>query len=162
MRIALFVFIALMLGACAQDDYSAMGIRNKTEVPIFALPYVADYTSGAWIQPGLTDDFYTIDCDCLDGYDYFSFYYDSLVIFLEGMETHPIKFFKDGSTVNYDPTKNPFTNQDVWVSWEYDGIEPGNQESVKQRSYTEHFFVIETSAVKILSDTLWTELNPAF
>ena len=108
----LIVFFVLV--GCSDDNLSYISIRNETSIPIYALPYTAEYTNGEWIQPGLTDEFYSINCDCLDGFEYFSFYYDSLIIYIKDHDEKPVKFYKDGTTVNYDPTLNPFTNPEVW------------------------------------------------
>ncbi|MEN8156715.1 MAG: hypothetical protein ABFS10_07180 [Bacteroidota bacterium] len=151
MRKLIWIIGLFLLAGCGDDDYSCISIHNDTGIPIYALPYTSEHTDGDWIQPGVTDMFYSINCDCLDGYDYFSFYYDSLIIHLKGYNDDPVKFFKDGTTVNYNPTLNPFTNAEVWNSHKVD----------EDRLLNEHFFSIEADQVKSLGDTLYFELNPA-
>ncbi|MCK4750350.1 MAG: hypothetical protein KAT15_25010, partial [Bacteroidales bacterium] len=114
MRGIAWVIVLFLLAGCTRGDLSWISIRNDTGIPIYALPYSSDFIDGEWIQPGVVDDFYSINCDCLDGYAYFSFYYDSLIIYLEDHDDYPIKFYQDGTTVNYDPTLNPFVNPEVW------------------------------------------------
>ncbi len=36
------------------------------------------------------------------------------------MMSDPIKFYKDGTTVNYDPELNPFINPEVWHKQDFD------------------------------------------
>ena len=152
-----------MLGVgCSTDEQSWISIRNETEVPIYALPYSSDFTDGEWIQPGIADNFYTIDCNCLDGFAYFSFYYDSLIVYLKDRDDDPIKFYQDGTTINYDPTLNPFSNPDVWKSRAFDKHLPGNAFStLEEKHIFEHYFCIEAEKIKSLSDTILHELNPA-
>jgi hypothetical protein len=158
----IYIVILFWLVGCTQDDLSYISIRNDTSIPIYALPYTSDYTDGGWIQPGVTDEFYSISCDCLDGYGYFSFYYDSLIIYIKDQEEDPVKFYKDGRTVNYDPTLNPFTNPEVWKSHEFDKNVPGSSfQTLEEKHIFEHFFTIDPQNVKSLADTLINPLNPA-
>jgi len=159
-----FVLLLVILAGCVNDDLSWMSIRNQTDVPIYALPYSSEFTNGDWIAPGRTEDFYSINCDCLDPFDYFSFYYDSLIIIMKDHEKDPIKFYQDGKTVNYDPTLNPFTNPDVWRTKEFDQTYSTGLfgSSSLQAHIFEHYYSISADYVKPLSDTIFGELNPAF
>jgi hypothetical protein len=162
MRRLVWIIVFFLLVGCSNDDLSYISIRNNTSIPIYALPYAAEYTNGEWIQPGLTDEFYSINCDCLDGYEYFSFFYDSLIIYIQGYDEDPVKFYKNGRTVNYDPTLNPFTNPEVWNLHEFERhLEGSSFESLQEKRIFEHYFSLETDHVKSLSDTLIYELNPA-
>jgi hypothetical protein len=153
----------LLLVGCSNNEMSWISIQNDTSIPIYALPYTSAYTSGDWIHPGFSGEFYSINCDCLDAYEYFSFYYDSVIIYIKGYDHDPVKFFKDGKTVNYDPTLNPFTNPGVWKSHEIERNLPTNgSEGHEMRQIMEHFFSIKTESVKSLADTVMYELNPAF
>jgi len=160
----LFLFIlVLLLTGCNSDDLSWISIRNNTSIPIYALPYSSDYTNGDWIQPGVADNFYSLNCDCLDGFEYFSFYYDSLIVFIKDMEETPIKFYKDGRTINYDPTLNPFINEDVWKNHDFDRFLSGSAFNTHEEKHiSEYYFCIEAESVKSLSDTITQELQPAF
>jgi hypothetical protein len=161
-RIAWMIMIVCTMG-CSSDDLSWISIHNDTRVPLYALPYSSDFSDGSWIQPGFKDEFYSINCDCLDGYEYFSFYYDSLIIHIKGQDEHSIKFYKDGTAVNYDPTLNPFTNPDVWKAHEFHQELPGTGfETATEKNILEHYFSIETEHVKSMADTVYFELNPAF
>lgn len=152
----------MILSGCAGNEQSWISIRNETELPLYALPYTSEFSDGKWIQPGLTDDFYSIDSDCLDGYSYFSFYYDSLIVYLEGFDDDPIKFYRDGSAVNYDATLNPFTNPDVWQKREFDCNMPGTFfNTLEEKHIFEHFFSINSASVKSLRDTVLRDLYPA-
>lgn len=162
MRGVAWVILILLASGCASDDLSWIAIENMTEVPIYALPYSSDFTDGEWIEPGGAGDFYSIDCDCLDGFAYFSFYYDSLVVYLRDHDEYPVKFYKDGRTVNYDPTLNPFLNPDVWRIREITQHVRGSGDTDLDDKYiVEHYFSIEAGKVKSLKDTILHELNPA-
>lgn len=162
MRRLVWIIVFFLLVGCSDDDLSYISIRNNTIIPIYALPYAAEYTNGEWIQPGLTDEFYSINCDCLDGYEYFSSFYDSLIIYIQGHDEDPVKFYKNGHTVNYDPTLNPFTNPEVWNLHEFERhLEGSSFESLEEKRIVEHYFSLETDHVKSLADTLMYELNPA-
>jgi hypothetical protein len=157
-----WIILGFLAVACSSNDLSYISIRNDTELPIYALPYSSEFTDGNWIQPGVTDEFYSINCDCLDGYAYFSFYYDSLIIYIKDHDDEPVKFYKDGSTVNYDPTLNPFTNPDVWNTHSFERHVSGSSfETMEEKRIMEHYFAIEPESVKSLADTLTHELNPA-
>jgi hypothetical protein len=152
---------ALALASCS-SDVSYVSIRNDTLTPIYALPYSSDLTNGEWIQPGLTDEFYELSGDDLDGFDYFSFYYDSLIVYLKDHDKHPVKFYKDGTTVNYNPTLNPFTNPDMWQTQEFkENLGLSTVNAGDKKNILEHFFPIDTDHVKSLSDTIRFPLNPA-
>jgi hypothetical protein len=159
------VFVGLILvflASCNVDEISYVSIRNDTGIPILALPYSSDLTEGEWIQPGVTDEFYSLNCDCLNGYDYFSFYYDSLIVYLKDHDQHPVKFFKDGTTINYNPTMNPFTNPEIWQSQQFrENVQLTALEGTERRTILEHFFPIDARHVKSLSDTIRFPLNPA-
>jgi len=162
MRILFWIGIFIFLTGCMDNELSYISIRNDTGIPIYALPYTAEYTSGEWIQPGFTGEFYSINSDCLDAFDYFSFYYDSLIVYIKDYDDKPVKFYKNGKTVNYDPTLNPFTNRDMWLSQEFEQDLPGTGlESTERTHILEHFFSIESENVKSLGDTLHFRLNPA-
>ncbi len=83
MRGFIGILVLIALAGCANDDLSWISIRNETSTPIYVLPYSSEFANADWIQPGVSDDFYSIGCDCIDGYAYFSFYYDSLIVFLK-------------------------------------------------------------------------------
>jgi hypothetical protein len=162
MRRVAILFLFFLLAGCNNDELSWISIRNDTSIPIYVLPYTSDYTYGEWIQPGVSDDFYSLNCDCLDGFTYFSFYYDSLIIFLKDREETPIKFYKDGNTVNYDPTLNPFINRDVWKSRNFEKHLSGSSfNTLEEKHIFEHYFCIDPDKVKSLSDTITMELHPA-
>jgi len=156
MRYTGLIFLSfLLLAACNKDDLSSLAIRNGTGTPIFALPYSSDYTEGGWIQPGNRDEFFSIEHEDLDAFDYFCAYYDSVVVFLEGYENDPVKFFKNGSTVNYDPSMNPFTNSEMWNCLSFERPTEGNTfESVDQKQIEEHFFSINELSIPVLADSL--------
>lgn len=159
--LSLLLLIFVMAG-CSNDDLSWISIRNGTSIPIYALPYSADYTNGEWIQPGVSDDFYSLNCDYLDGFAYFSFYYDSLIVFLKNHEETPIRFYKNGTTINYDPTLNPFINRDVWKTHNFEKHLSGSSfNTLEEKHIFEHYFSIDTEKVKFLSDTITQELHPA-
>jgi hypothetical protein len=162
MRYTLPLILVLLITACNRDDYAFISLKNDTGVPIFALPYSAQYTNGDWIGPGETDEFYTLETDHLNAFEYFSYYYDSLVVYMEGSDDFPVKFYKNGHTVNYDPTLNPFTNREVWIQRNLEMAEAGSgMESVKRKHVLEHYFTIKADKVKSLGDTLWSTLHPA-
>lgn len=160
--IAGILLLFLMVG-CGNGDLSWMSIRNLTDVSIYTQPYSSEFTNGDWIEPGGLDDFYSINCDCLDGFEYFSFYYDSLIVILKDHEDEPIKFYQDGTTINYDATLNPFTNPDVWRVQEFDRyLTDSNSESAHQEKHiSEHYFSITAEYITSLTDTIVQELNPA-
>jgi hypothetical protein len=163
MRGLAIILLLGMLAGCNNDELSRISIRNDTTIPIYVLPYSSDFTNGDWIQPGVMDDFYSLNCDCLDGFEYFSFYYDSLIVYLKDMEESPVKFYKDGATINYDPTLNPFINEAVWKTRDYDKhLEGSAFNTLEEKHIYEHYFAIEAKSVKSLSDTLTQELQPAF
>ena len=109
MRGFIWILALIVMAGCANESQSWISIKNETTIPIYVLPYSSDFTNADWIQPGVSDDFYSISCDCLDGFKYFSFYYDSLIIHMEDHDDEPIKFYKDGTTVNYNPALNPLS-----------------------------------------------------
>jgi hypothetical protein len=153
MRGIVCIVILVVLSGCASNDLSWISIKNSTPSPIYILPYSAEFTNAEWIQPGVSDDFYSINCDCLDGYDYFSFYYDSLIVLLKDQEEDPIKFYKDGTTVNYDAKRNPFINPDVWEIQDFDTHVTGSSfNTLEEKHIFEHFFSIETKYVISMSE----------
>ena len=113
MRGIIWIIVLFVFSGCANNELTWISVKNDTTLPIYVLPYSAEFTNADWIQPGVSDDFYSINCDCLDGFSYFSFYYDSLIVLMQDHDGDPIKFYKDGTTVNYDPKLNPFINPDV-------------------------------------------------
>jgi hypothetical protein len=159
-----WIIILLMLTGCGSDELSSISVRNMTEIPLYVQPYSSDFTDGNWIQPGLMEDFYTINCDCLDGFRYFSFYYDSLIIHIKDMEDQPIKFYKDGTTINYDPTLSPFTNPDVWRIKESARELPGKviRSNYEDHLVYEHYFCISTASIKSLKQVEVKEMTPSF
>ena len=162
MRGVAIIFLVFLLTGCSNDELSWISIRNDTSIPIYVLPYSSDYTDGEWILPGNADDFYRLNSDFLDGFAYFSFYYDSLIVFLKDREETPVKFYKDGTTVNYDPTLNPFINRDVWKSRNFDTHLSGSSfNTLEEKHIFETYFCIDAENVKSLSDTITMELHPA-
>ncbi len=160
--LAVFVLLILLAG-CENDEFSWISIRNDTDVPIYAQPFTSEYSNPAWIQPGKLDEFYSIRTSNLDGFEYFSFYYDSLIILMDGLEDQPVKFFQDGTTVNYNPTLNPFTNPDMWWTRKLNqAFRSSNFGSgMEEKEIYEHFFCIEKKYVKSLADTIVQDLYPA-
>jgi len=162
MRGLAFIILGFIVAGCNNDELSRISIRNDTTIPIYVLPYSSDYSNGDWIQPGVVDEFYSLNCDCLDGFGYFSFYYDSLIVYMKDMDETPVKFYKDGTTINYDPTKNPFINEEVWKKRNYDKhLEGSAFNTLEEKHIFEHYFCIEAESVKSLSDTITQELQPA-
>lgn len=159
-----WILILLILNGCSKNDVSSISVRNLTDLPLYVQPYSSDFTDGGWIQPGLMEEFYTINCDCLDGFRYFSFYYDSLIIHIKDFEDQPIKFYKDGTTINYDPTLSPFTNPDVWRVKESQSEVQGKviKSNYEDRVVTEHYFCISTESIKSLREIEVEELTPSF
>ena len=89
--------------------------------------------------------------DCLDGFTYFSHYYDSLIILMEDYEDEPIKFYKDGTTINYDPELNPFINPDVWKIKDFERAVSGSAfNTLEEKHIYEHYFRIREEYVKSL------------
>jgi len=162
MRGIAILLLVFILTGCNNDELSWISIRNNTSIPIYVLPYTSDYTNGEWIQPGVADDFYSLNCDCLDGYAYFSFYYDSLIVYLKDLDETPIKFYKDGRTINYDPTLNPFINREVWKTRNFDKHLSGSSfNTLEEKHIFETYFSIDAKKVSSLSDTIVMELHPA-
>ena len=153
MRALFIALILFVLAGCNKDDLSYLSICNETSIPIYAISYTSDYSDGEWIAPGVSDDFYSLNIDHLDGFRYFSLYYDSLVVFLKDNEEHPLKFYSDGVTINYDPALNPFTNPDVWQTRTFYRRVPGSSfEGMEEKQIFEDYFSIETSRIISLSD----------
>ncbi len=149
MRGIILIAALLILAGCSNDELTWISIKNGTGTPIYALPYSEEYTNGEWIQPGITDEFYSINCDCLDGFSYFSFYYDSLIVYLKEHEDEPIKFFKDGTTINYDPELNPFINREVWKTRDFDKHLSGTAfNTMEEKHIYEFYFTVDASFVK--------------
>jgi hypothetical protein len=164
MRKLFWIWIFALLTACGNDEQSCISVRNQTDSAIYIQPYSSDFADGGWIQPGWMEEFYSINCDCLDGFKYFSFYYDSLIIHLKDHEEDPIKFFKTGRTVNYDPTLNPFTNPEVWKTREEERSLPGKvfKSNYEERTVIEHYFTISTEYIKSMKTNEVKELTPSF
>ena len=162
--LGILVLISAVLSGCQTDELSYISIRNQTEMPIYALPYSSDFSDGDWIQPGFMDEFYSINCDCLDGFKYFSFYYDSLIISIKDHEDEPIKFYKDGTAINYNPLLNPFTNPDVWRTKTSERSLPGKflKSNYENREVIEHYFCIDSEYIQSLKTVEVKELNPSF
>ncbi len=157
------IALLFLLAGCGNDDLSLISILNDTDVPIYTQPFSSEYVDGGWIQPGAYDEFYSITCDCLDGFEYFSFYYDSLIIYMQDHDEDPIKFYRDGSAVNYDATLNPFTNPDVWRTRSYKSspVGPTSNSTIQEQRIWDHYFRIDSEHIKSLADTVLQELNPA-
>ncbi len=162
MRAVAILFLFFLLAGCNNDELSWISIRNDTSIPIYVLPYTSDYSYGEWIQPWVSDDFYSLNCDCLDGFTYFSFYYDSLIVIMKDQEETTIKFYKDGTTLNYDPTLNPFINPDVWKSRTFDRhLSSASFNTLEEKHIFDTYFCIDAQSIKSLSDTITMELHPA-
>ena len=71
------------------------------------------------------------------------------------------KFYKDGTTVNYDPLLNPFTNEDVWETRTQDRLMPGKffKSNYEKREVIEHYFCIDGDYVQSLKTSEVKELN---
>jgi hypothetical protein len=152
MRGFIWIIVLIALSGCAKNDLTWISVKNDTTIPIYVLPYSDEFTNADWIQPGVSDDFYSINCDCLDGYSYFSFYYDSLIVLMQDHDGDPIKFYKDGTTVNYDPELNPFVNPDVWRITDFDRAVTGSAfNTIEEKHIYEHYFCIKEESVKSLS-----------
>lgn len=152
MRGVIWIAVLLALTGCANNELTWLSVKNDLSVPIYVLPYSSEFTNADWIQPGFSDDFYSINCDCLDGYTYFSHYYDSLIVFMEDHEADPIKFYKDGTSVNYDPMRNPFKNPDVWRVQSFDRAVSGSGFNIMEEKHIyEHYFSIRKEHVKSLN-----------
>jgi hypothetical protein len=151
MRRFIQIVVLIVVTGCSSDDLSYISIKNDTNTPIYILPYSSDFTDAEWIQPGVSDDFYSISCDCIDGFTYFSFYYDSLIVLLKDHDEDPIKFYKDGTTVNYDPKLNPFINPDVWQTQDFNKTVSGSgTNTIEKKHIFDHYFCIDTESVKSL------------
>ena len=152
MRGFIWILALIVMAGCANESQSWISIKNETTIPIYVLPYSSDFTNADWIQPGVSDDFYSISCDCLDGFTYFSFYYDSLIIHMEDHDEDPIKFYQDGTTVNYNPALNPFINEDVWKVQDFTRAVSGSAfNTIEEKHIYEYYFCIEEEQVKSLS-----------
>lgn len=152
MRGFIWILALIFIAGCANETQSWISIKNETTIPIFVLPYSSDFTNADWIQPGVSDDFYSINCDCLDGFEYFSFYYDSLIIHMQDHDDEPIKFYKDGTTENYNPALNPFINEDVWKVQDFNRAVSGSAfNTIEEKHIYEYYFCIEEEQVKSLS-----------
>ena len=152
MRGIIFAILVCILAGCHNDELTWISIKNGTTSPIYALPYSSDFTNGEWIQPGVSDEFYSINCDCLDGFAYFSFYYDSLIVYLKDHGDDPIKFYQDGTTINYDPALNPFINEEVWCTHDFDRHLSGSAfNTLDEKHITEYYFTVDAACVKSIS-----------
>ncbi len=151
MRGFIWVIVLIALSGCNNDDLSWISIKNDTAIPIYVMPYSSEFANADWIQPGVSDDFYSINYDGLDGFTYFSFYYDSLIVLMEDHDGDPIKFYKDGTTINYNPALNPFINKDVWKVQDFDRAVSGSAfNTIEEKHIYEHYFCIEEENVKSL------------
>ena len=151
MKGILLVVTILILTGCNNDDLTWISIKNGTGTPIYALPYSTDFANGDWIQPGISEEFYSIDCE-LDGFEYFSLYYDSLIVYLKDQGEDPIKFFKDGTTLNYDPALNPFINREVWLIRNLERHLSGPVfDNLEEKHIFEYYFTVDASSVKSIT-----------
>lgn len=152
MRGLLIAISIIFLAGCNNDELTWISVKNGTGTPIYVLPYSEDFTNGDWIQPGVSDEFYSINCDCLDGFSYFTTYYDSLIVYLKDQGDNPIKFFKDGTTINYDEGLNPFTNKDVWLTHSFDKHLSGSVFStLEEKHIFEYYFTVDAASVKSIN-----------
>jgi hypothetical protein len=63
----------------------------------------------------------------------------------------PIKFYKDGTTVNYDPELNPFVNPDVWRTTDFERAVSGTAlNAIEEKHIYEYYFCIKEESVKSL------------
>jgi hypothetical protein len=152
MRGIIWIALLLVLWGCDNNELTWLSVKNDTTIRIYVSPYSSDFTNANWIQPGVSGDFYSINCDCLDGFTYFSHYYDSLIVLMEDHEADPIKFYKDGTTVNYDPELNPFINPEVWKVKDFNRAVSGSAfNTMEEKRIFEHYFCIREEHVKSLS-----------
>lgn len=157
----IYILGLILLMGCTNDDLSWISIKNETTTAIYALPYSSEFTDADWIQPGVSDEFYSISCDCIDGFTYFSFYYDSLIVLLKDHDDDPIKFYKDGTTLNYDSKLNPFINPDVWHVKDFDRTVSGSLfNTLEEKHIFEYYFCIEEESVKSLSQSDGLDSDP--
>lgn len=148
MRTLVIILVLTAFWGCNNDEYSYISIRNETTTPIYVLPYTSGYSDGDWISPGFTDKFYSIGLDHLNGYEFFCAYYDSVIVYLKENENEPIKFYSDGTTINYDPTFNPFTNPEMWTTRSYNELKSGSTfESIHDKEISEDFFTIYYNSI---------------
>lgn len=145
-QVLIIIGILIMMG-CSSNDESWLSIENSTDMDIFAIPYTEEFSHGTAIPSGEKDEFFTLSCDCLDGYTYFSTYYDSLVIFFNNEEETPVKFYSDGRTINYDSIQNPFINPLVWNYRVFEEEYYTEINSVETRMIYEHFFTIKNEII---------------
>jgi len=158
MKILTLAIALIFLTSCSNDEITWISIKNATGIPIYVLPYSEEYTNGSWIQPGVSDEFYSINCDCLDAFSYFSFYYDSLIIYFKDLGDDPIKFFKDGTTINYEQGLNPFINKDVWQTQDFDKHLSGSAfNTLEEKHINEYYFTVDAASVK--SITFFEEIS---
>ena len=152
MRGFIWIVVLIVLSGCANNEITWISVQNDTTIPLYVLPYSSDFTNADWVQPGVSNDFYSINCDCLDGYTYFSHYYDSLIVLMQDHDGDPIKFYKDGTTVNYDSELNPFINPDVWRTKDFDKAFLGSAfNTLDEKHIYEYYFSITEESVKSLS-----------
>lgn len=151
MRVFIWIVSLTLLAGCSNNDITLISIRNNTSIALFVLPYSSDFANADWLQPGGTDDFYSINCDCIDGFNYFSHYYDSLIVLMQDHDGEPIKFYKDGTTINYDSELNPFINPDVWKTKNFKKAVSGSAfNSMEEKHIWEFYFCIDEESVKSL------------
>jgi hypothetical protein len=68
---------------------------------------------------------------------------------LKDHEDNPIKFYKDGTTINYDPELNPFINPDVWKTKDFDRAVTGTAfNTLEEKHIYEFYFCVEEECVK--------------
>ena len=60
MRGFIWIIVLIALSGCGKNDLTWISIKNDTTIPIYVLPYSDEFTNADWIQPGVSDDFYSI------------------------------------------------------------------------------------------------------
>jgi len=152
-NLAFIIALTTILG-CSNEEYSYLSVRNKTTSPIYVLPYTSDFSDGDWIEPGITDEFYSIGIEHLNGYEYFITYFDSVIIYVKDYEDYPVKFFSDGTSLNYDPELNPFINPEVWNTRDFNELMPGTAfQTIKEKEVNEDYFIIDSASIISLTTT---------
>ena len=74
MRTLTLIIAFLVLAGCNDDEISYLSVRNETPQPFYAVFYTAGLSEGEWVQPGSTDNFFSLNLDHVNSFEYFSFY----------------------------------------------------------------------------------------